>query len=264
MTRFRVGKYACMADLSKCLFLVSLAENQRDLFRLVWFRNSDIDGGYIQLFQFTRHVWRVNSSPHIALFAIQRLISENPTDAGKLTLTVIENNRYMDDLLLSSDSLVDLHTVSRESIALFKSRGFKLRKWVANNISKSVLSEVPKDDLSPNLKEIDIGTQLMPASKALGLVWDVENDLLRVSCKQNLTGITTRREMLSALASQFDPLGILAPCLLGGKLILQKITALGFEWDDSLPSNILEEWHKWVEMMDGFVKISIPPVLFSW
>ena len=64
--------------------------------------------------------------------------------------------------------------------------------------------------------------------------------------------------MLSALASQFDPLGILAPCLLGGKLILQKITALGLEWDDSLPSKILEEWHKWVEMMDGFVKISIP------
>ena len=97
----------------------------------------------------------------------------------------------------------------------------------------------------------------MPASKALGLVWDVENDRLRVSCKQNLTGITTRREMLSALASQFDPLGILAPCLLGGKLILQKITALGLEWNDSFPSNILEEWHRWVEMMDGFVKISV-------
>ena len=262
LTRFRVGKYACMADLSKCFFQVSLPENQRDLFRLVWFRNSDIDSGYIQLFQFTRHVWGINSSPYIALFAIQRLISENPTDAGELTLTAIENNRYMDDLLLSSDSLVDLHTVSRESIALFKSRGFKLRKWVANNISKSVLSEVPKDDLSPNLKEIDIGTQLMQASKALGLVWDVENDRLRVSCKQNLTGITTRREMLSALASQFDPLGILAPCLLGGKSILQRVTALGLEWDDSLPSNILEEWHKWVEMMDGFVKISIPRYCF--
>ena len=28
--------------------------------------------------------------------------------------------------------------------------------------------------------------------------------------------------MLSVLANQFDPLGILAPCLLGGKLILQR------------------------------------------
>ena len=42
---------------------------------------------------------------------------------------------------------------------------------------------------------------------------------MRVSCKRNLNGITNWREMLSALASQFDSLGILAPCLLGGKLI---------------------------------------------
>ena len=37
---------------------------------------------------------------------------------------------------------------------------------------------------------------------------------------------------------------------------------MGLEWDDSLPSNILEEWHKWMEMMDGFVKISIPRYCF--
>ena len=115
---------------------MSLPENQRDLFRLVWFRNSDVDGEDIQLFQFPRHVWGINSSLYIALFAIQRLMSENPIDAGELTLTAIENNRYMDDLLLSSDSLTDLQIVSRESIALFKSRRFKLRKWVANSISK--------------------------------------------------------------------------------------------------------------------------------
>ena len=35
LTKFQVGKYACMADLSKCFFQVSLPENQRDLFRLV-------------------------------------------------------------------------------------------------------------------------------------------------------------------------------------------------------------------------------------
>ena len=118
-------------------------------------------------------------------------MSENPINAGELTLTAIENNWCMDDPLLSFDSLTDLQTVSRESIALFKSRRFKLRNWVANSISKSVLSDVPKDDLCSNLREIDIGTQLMPASTALGLVWDVENDRLRVSCKRKLNGITT-------------------------------------------------------------------------
>ena len=83
----------------------------------------------------------------------------------------------------------------------------------------------------------------MPDSKALGLVWDVENNKLRV-LKRNLLGISTRREMLSSLADQFDPLGILAPCLLEGKLILQNVATLGLGWDDELPEDFVKRWHK--------------------
>ena len=46
LTRFRVGKYACMDDLSKCLYL------KINEICFVWFKNSDVDGGDIQLFQF--------------------------------------------------------------------------------------------------------------------------------------------------------------------------------------------------------------------
>ena len=74
-------------------------------------------------------------------------MNENPTNAGQLTLTAVANNRYMDDLLLTSDSVNDLETFSRESALLFQSRDFKLRKWVANRQSKSILSNIPKKDL---------------------------------------------------------------------------------------------------------------------
>ena len=105
LTRFRVERYACTADLSKCFFQVAMPESQRDLFCLIWYRNNDLDKGKIQLYRFTRHVWGINSSPFIALFAVEKLIAENATNADTLTLTAIENNWYMDDLLLASDSL---------------------------------------------------------------------------------------------------------------------------------------------------------------
>ena len=89
----------------------------------------------------------------------------------------------MDDLLLSYDPLSDLELVSRQSIALFKSRGFQLRKWVANGLSKSVLINIPQQDLGSNIQEIDLSTQIMPDSKALGLIWYVEGDRLRVCSK---------------------------------------------------------------------------------
>ena len=114
----------------------------------------------------------INSSPYIALFAIEQLIDENPTCASQLTLTSIESKRYMDDLLLSFDSFDDLKLVTQKSKALFESRGFKLRKWVANSVSKSVLLNLPPEDLGANVREIDLTSQLMPDSKALGLVLD--------------------------------------------------------------------------------------------
>ena len=43
LTRFSMGRYACTTDLSKCFFQVAVPESQRDLFRLIWYRNNDLD-----------------------------------------------------------------------------------------------------------------------------------------------------------------------------------------------------------------------------
>ena len=85
LTRFRVGRYACTADLSKCFFQVAMPESPRDLFRLMWCRNNDLDEGKVQLYRFTRHVWGMNSSPFIVLFAIEKLIAENPSNTDTMT-----------------------------------------------------------------------------------------------------------------------------------------------------------------------------------
>ena len=69
----------------------------------------------------------------------------------------------------------------------------------------------------------------MPDSKALGITRDVENDKLRLCPKKSLMEVFIRREMLSALAGQFDPVEMLAPCLLRGKQILQKLTVMGID-----------------------------------
>ena len=74
----------------------------------------------------------------------------------------------MDDLLLASDSLTDLRSVAYESVSLFQSRGFKLRKCAAGSNSKSLLANAPKCDLGSNIREIDLSFDLVPDSKALG------------------------------------------------------------------------------------------------
>ena len=106
LVRFCLGKFACVADLSKCFFQVKIPPDQRDLFRLIWFKNSEmLSDDDVQVYRFTRHVWGVNSSPLAAPLAIKRLIDENPTNVCEATLRAVLNNRYMDDMLFASSSL---------------------------------------------------------------------------------------------------------------------------------------------------------------
>ena len=168
----------------------------------------------------------------------------------------------MDDLLLSFGSFDDLRLVTQESKAFFESRGFKLRKWVANSVSKSVLLNISPDDLGANAKEIDLTFQLMPDSKALDLAWDVEGDRLRVCSRRKLVDVSTRREMLNVLAREYDPFGFLAPCFLGRKLILQKVTSSGLGWDEILPSDVLSKWIAWAASVKPFLGYFVPRCCF--
>ena len=124
----------------------------------------------------------------------------------------------MDDMLFTSSSFEDLRVIASEGIELFGSCGFILRKWVANCHSVQILKNVPHCDLATSLTNVDIGSEPLPKSETLGLAWDPQNDILRViNCKE-FSKATTRREMASQLVSQFDPLGIVSPYLLEGKL----------------------------------------------
>ena len=259
LTRFRLGKYACIADLSKCFFQVSIPRAQRDLSRIVWFKGNDVDSGEIQTYCFTRHVWGINSSPYVALTAIKNAVFENPTGASNITLNAIEFNRYMDDMLLACDTLSELETIASESRTFFDSRGFALRKWIANSHALSKLQNIPKNDLARNIIEVDLGSQPLPDSKALGLVWEPESDRLRIKWEEGArTEVTTRRSMCSKLVSLFDLLGLAAPYLLKGKLLLQEVATLGFGWDDGLPHDILRKWEAWVDTLKGLSNVSLP------
>ena len=74
--------------------------------------------------------------------------------------------------------------MAKEATELFGSRGFKLRKWVANCHAKNTLLGISYCDLAPGVGEIDLGSQPLPDSKALGLIWDTNEDKRLVHCRE--------------------------------------------------------------------------------
>ena len=64
------------------------------------------------------------------------------------------------------------------------------------------------------------------------------------------TSPPTKRGILSQLSSIFDPLGILNPCILELKLIVQELWRRKVEWDNIIPKDLLDRFNKF---QNGFI-----------
>ena len=81
---------------------------------------------------------------------------------------------------------------------------------------------------------------------ALGLWWDCKNDELNHPAKVPEKCPLTKRTALKTLASQFEPLGDIAPYTARARLIVQELWMSKLDWDDEVTdSGILDRWEEW-------------------
>ncbi|XP_035997578.1 uncharacterized protein LOC118564254 [Fundulus heteroclitus] len=93
---------------------------------------------------------------------------------------------------------------------------------------------------------LDLSREQLPTERALGVQWDVEQDVFTFSIVNKHKPLT-RRGILSIVSSIYDPLGFLAPVILTAKQILQHLCKLKFGWDETIPLEIAQVWDKWVK-----------------
>ena len=247
------------------LFQIALPESQRNLFRILWFENDNIDTGKIVPYRFCVHPWGIKSSSYIACLAFKKMIEQNPSNASELTLSNVSENMYMDDFIFSVDSLEDAQMITNESIALFRSRGFNLVKWSANKEALSVMSNLDSELLAPSIRETDLEVDnvALPSAKTLGCVWVTESDELRIQCSLKPLSKYTRRTMLSQIGQNFDPLGFGAPFYVRARLILQQLAIEKFDWDTEVPQEFVKQWDSWLRALELLKDFSLPRWYFS-
>ena len=266
LVRFRRGEFAMMADVQKCYFQIGVPEEQRDLFRILWFDNDDVKHGQLVPYRFCVHPWGLKSSSFVACLAIRKMVEENPCNASDLSRSNVLENMYMDDFICSVDDLDEASKVAAESIELFKSRGFNLVKWSANKQALSVLSDMDSEPLAPAIRDLDLerdNNVVLPASKTLGCVWDTESDHLRIQCNLNPLAKYTRRNMLSQVGQNWDPLGTCGPYFLQARLMLQQLAIEKFDWDQEVPESFVKTWNKWLCSLESLKHFALPRWFFA-
>ena len=71
----------------------------------------------------------------------------------------------------------------------------------------------------------------------------------------------TRRCIWSFVSSMFDPLGLVSPVLVTGKLLFQEATRLKIPWDEEVPTDLCNGWKCWLGTLLHLSELRIPRCL---
>ncbi|XP_071133064.1 uncharacterized protein [Mytilus edulis] len=253
LLRFRKEAVAVTADVEQMFYNFKVTDSHRDYLRFVWHENNEVHRPLID-YRMTVHVFGNSPSPSVATYCLRRAVQNADNDIQDF----VYNNFYVDDGLMSCpdvESAVDL--MKRTQKALVDGGGLRLHKFVSN--SKAVLQSFPSEDLSSDLKDLDLGSETPPVQRSLGLSWDISVDqfTFKVSSEKKPY---TRRGALSVINSIFDPIGFASPITMNGKLILREMMSESgpANWDEDLPDHLKLRWENWVSSLVHLQNLQIP------
>nr|XP_012234663.1 PREDICTED: uncharacterized protein LOC105679308 [Linepithema humile] len=221
----------------------------RALQRILWRKNPKEP---VTLFELNTVTYRTACAPYLAIRCLRKL-AEEERDLSKAA-KVVNEDCYMDDVLTGTSTIQEATriTLQRQLTELFSRGHFSLRKWRANNPQiLQHLTEKGKTDSWLMLNEEG-------AQKTLGLLWNSEEDVLQYEVKIKPITTTTKRNVLSNVAQVFDPLGLLAPLLMNGKIIMRQLWTLKIDWDEPLPPDKDEAWQFYYNSLSKLNELRIP------
>jgi hypothetical protein len=250
LVNLRMFSTAITADIEKMYFQVKLSPNhhkyQRILFRFD--PNSPID-----VYQFNRVCFGVSSSPYLAMRVVRQLAADS-RDSYPLAAYEAENHMYVDDYISSVDGVDTAEYTYKEMIAMFKSGGFNLVKWISND--NQLMSRIPSAHKSPLAIKFDDDPNA--DTKIVGMQWQPADDNFHFKINIDFPETCTKRSILSVTARLFDPLGLISPVVAYMKLLIQECWKLQLSWDDEVPDFIISKWKQFHKELPHLSELKIP------
>ncbi|XP_048580704.1 uncharacterized protein LOC116619237 isoform X2 [Nematostella vectensis] len=154
---------------------------------------------------------------------------------------MIRKELYVDDLISGASTVKEARELKEKATQIFQDAGFKLHKWHSN--AKELESEGPASEDSTYAKQ-ELGVPVNEECSLLGLGWQTGEDKLSVTIPQG-NFAPTKRGILAKLARVYDPLGLLSPTTLSGKLVYRSVCDAKMAWDAPISDELKKVWSKW-------------------
>ncbi|XP_006815778.1 uncharacterized protein LOC100370012 [Saccoglossus kowalevskii] len=228
---------------------VKVPEDDMNCLRFYWWPDDDLSRNP-EVYRMAVHLFGAKSSPSCSNTALRRTAIDNNEMFKSDVVNTVLKNFYVDDCLKSYETEADVISMVQDLIEICRRGGFNLTKWVSN--SHAVLESVPNEARAKNVKQLDLSRDHLSTQH-----WKDEPDALgfQINIQDKPP---TRRDILSVVSSVFDPIGLAAPFILPGKILLQELCHHGIGWDDEISKKDLQKWHGWEVDLPQLKKISVP------
>ncbi|XP_037931109.1 uncharacterized protein LOC119665921 [Teleopsis dalmanni] len=219
LLRFRMHKYVLKTDVEKMYRQIWVNKDDRNRQLIMWRENPTEPLNY----QLNTITYGTRAAPYLATRCLTKLADEYQGNY-LYGATSLKRDFYVDDGLIGADTINEALLIQQQLITILDKAEMKQPK---------ILHGIAPEDQEVNLNFDSKETQF---TKTLGLLWLPKSDSFRIKVNIREHSHTTKRSMSFDLAHIYDPLGLIGPILVTGKILLQGAWQLKLDWDDDLPS----------------------------
>ena len=132
--------------------------------------------------------------------------------------------------------------------------GFNLTKF--SSTSRRLLGSLLPAKRAKVVKSIDLNRDELPQERVLGVCWRMDDGTFCFNTAL-MDRPATKRGILSTISAVYDPLGIVAPFILGGRMILQNLRRLEVNWDEEIPMDQKQLLFSWLDEFQNLSRVQL-------
>ncbi len=240
LVRFRSYSIAFTADIAKMYRCILLHPSDRPMQSILWREHTSAQ---FKEFELNTVTYRTKPASFLATKCLSILAESTENENVR---KAIQNNFYMDDLLVGASSLSEAIELQKEVHTVLKSASLNLRKYQSN--SSELLKTIPQELIETE------STRTFGKERAislLGLHWIPSEDQFAIKIPDvvELPSKVNKCALLSEVAKIFDPLGLISPATIREKLFIQQLWQEGLKWDQPVLHQLAQKvrafHHEW-------------------
>ncbi|UYV67073.1 hypothetical protein LAZ67_4003825 [Cordylochernes scorpioides] len=237
-----------MSDIEKMYRQILVCPGDAERQIIIWRRSSQ---DKLMAYRLNTVTYGTAAAPFLAMRTLLKLVEDEGAKYPRASRAIIKDT-YVDDIITGADDQRDGMALRDELIELLSCGRFTLKKWSSND--PTILGNIAKEHCAQKFT-----FEESKVLRTLGLGWIQGEDCFLYDVQSlEKTSVTTKREMLSFIAKLYDPLGWLAPVLVTGKIMVQRLWITGLHWDDPMDESLIETWTKFRKELNCIGSVRIP------